>query len=304
MGKIKETLKKVFCLPPLPTVVISVPSFIFVFIMLGIGGHPVLEYLSYGLSAYALVITITGMPAVIEAVRQGIQESPLVKKLRSFPVIGRYLDDGAFRAVVSLYGSVTINFAYVFINLFSGIYYRSLWFVALAFYYIFLAVTRFTLLHHMRSRPVGQEYDSEWRRYRLVGCILLVLNLALVVIVTLVVMQNKGFEYGGYLIYIMAIYAFYTIILSSINVVKYRRYNSPVLSAVKAVNLTAALVSMLSLETAMISQFGSAENPTFRRTMTAVTGFCVCVFVLGMAIFMIVRSSKKLKEEDSYGRQE
>lgn len=296
MKKIRECLKKIFRLPPLPTVVIAVPSFIFVFIMLGVGGHPALEYLSYGLSAYALVITITGMPAVIEAVRQGIRESPLVTKLRSFPVIGRYLDDGAFRAVISLYGSVTINFAYVFLNLFSGIYYRSLWFAALGFYYIFLAVTRFTLLHHMRSRPVGQEYISEWRRYRFVGGILLALNLALAVIVTLVVMQNKGFEYGGYLIYIMAIYAFYTIILSSINVVKYRRYNSPVLSATKAVNLTAALVSMLSLETAMLSQFDSGEDPVFRRTMTAVTGFCVCVFVLGMAIFMIVRSSKKLKE--------
>lgn len=134
------------------------------------------------------------------------------------------------------------------------------------------------------------------------GCILLFLNQALAVIVTLVVVQNKGFEYGGYLIYVMAIYAFYTTILSIINVVKYRRYNSPVLSAVKAVNLTAALVSMLSLETAMLSQFGSADGPIFRRAMTAVTGFCVCVFVLGMAIFMIVRSSKKLKEANSYGR--
>lgn len=296
MGKIKEILKKVFCLPPLPTVVIAVPSFIFVFIMLGIGGHPVLEYLSYSLSAYALVITVTGMPAIIEAASRAVQENPLIKKLRRVPVIGRYLDDGAFRTEVSLYGSVTINFAYVLIKLLSGIYYRSLWFVALAFYYVFLVVTRFVLLHHVRKKPVGQERASEWRRYRLVGCILLFLNLALAVIVTLVVKQNKGFEYGGYLIYVMAIYAFYTTILSIINVVKYRRYNSPVLSAIKAVNLTAALVSMLSLETAMISQFDSGEDPIFRRTMTAVTGFCVCAFVLGMAIFMLVRSSKKLKE--------
>lgn len=302
MGKLKALLKKAFCLPPLPTVVIAVPSFIFVFLMLGMGGHPALEYLSYGLSAYALVITITGMPAVIAAVKRRIRESPLVKKLRGVPVIGRYLDDGVFRALVSLYGSVTINFAYVLTNLFSGIYYRSLWFVALAFYYGFLAGTRFMLLHHMRSRPVGQEHGSEWRRYRLAGGILLVLNLALAVIVTLVVMQNRGFEYGGYLIYVMAIYAFYTTILSIIHVVKYRRYNSPVLSAVKAVNLTAALVSMLSLETAMISRFDSGEDPIYRRTMTAATGFCVCVFVLGMAIFMIVRASRKLKEADRYGR--
>ncbi len=151
------------------------------------------------------------------------------------------------------------------------------------------------LLHHVRSKPVGQEYVSELKRYRLVGYILLVLNLALGIVVTLVVQQNRGFEYGGYLIYVMAIYAFYTMISSVINVVKYRRYNSPVLSAAKAVNLTAALVSMLSLETAMISQFGAAEDPMFRLIMTAVTGFAICAFVLGMAVFMIIKATKKIR---------
>lgn len=85
-------------------------------------------------------------------------------------------------------------------------------------------------------------------------------------------------------------------IKSVINVVKYRKYNSPVLSAAKVVSLTAALVSMLSLETAMLSQFGASDSLEFRRTMTAVTGFCVCGFVLGMAIYMIIKSSKKVKE--------
>ena len=261
----------------------------------GAGGHPLLAYISYGLSAYALIITVTGISGIYKGIQKGIRENPLTKKLRGIPIVRRYLDDGAFRAEISLYTGVTINFAYVFIKLFSGIYYRSLWFVALAFYYVFLAITRFMLLHHVRSKPVGQEYVSELKRYRLVGYILLVLNLALGIVVTLVVQQNRGFEYGGYLIYVMAIYAFYTMISSVINVVKYRRYNSPVLSAAKAVNLTAALVSMLSLETAMISQFGAAEDPMFRLIMTAVTGFAICAFVLGMAVFMIIKATKKIR---------
>lgn len=295
MEKLKGILKKIFCLPPLPTVLIAVPAFIFVFVILGLGGHPLLAYISYGLSAYALIITVTGISGIYKGIQKGIRENPLMKKLRGIPIVRRYLDDGAFRAEISLYTGVTINFAYVFIKLFSGIYYRSLWFVALAFYYVFLAITRFMLLHHVRSKPVGQEYVSELKRYRLVGYILLVLNLALGIVVTFVVQQNRGFEYGGYLIYVMAIYAFYTMISSVINVVKYRRYNSPVLSAAKAVNLTAALVSMLSLETAMISQFGAAEDPMFRLIMTAVTGFAICAFVLGMAVFMIIKATKKIR---------
>lgn len=296
MDKHRKFLKKVFCLPPLPTILIAVPSFIFVFVMLKNGGHPALQYLSYGLSAYALVITVTGFSDIVRWLKKGGENSPLMKLLRRVPVASRYLEDRAFRAEISLYISVAINFAYIFIKLFSGIYYRSVWFLSLSGYYMCLFATRFFLLHHVRKNPVGQEIISEWKRYRLVGYILLVLNLALGGIVTLVVVQNKGFEYGGLLIYAMAVYAFYTMIKSVINVVKYRKYNSPVLSAAKVVSLTAALVSMLSLETAMLSQFGASDSPEFRRTMTAVTGFCVCGFVLGMAIYMIIKSSKKAKE--------
>lgn len=153
---------------------------------------------------------------------------------------------------------------------------------------------RFLVL--LRRSPIGQKYLSEPKRYRLCGGILLVLNLALSVMVILVVVWNQGFEYGEYLIYVMEIYSFYTMIPSAINVIKFRRYNSPVLSAAKVINLTAALVSMMSLETAMISQFDTANDPAFRRTMTGMTGFAVCAFVLVMAIYMIVRAGKQLKK--------
>ena len=38
MGRLKSVLKKLFFLPPLPTVLIAVPSFLLVFILLSIGG--------------------------------------------------------------------------------------------------------------------------------------------------------------------------------------------------------------------------------------------------------------------------
>lgn len=65
--------------------------------------------------------------------------------------------------------------------------------------------------------------------------------------------------------------------------------------AAKVISLTAALVSMLSLETAMLAQFGSDEAE-FRRTMLGVSGGVVCAFVLAMAIYMIVRSTKQLRK--------
>lgn len=297
MDWLKKLMKKLFFPPPWLAVLIAVPSFIFVFVMLGKGGgHPILSYSAYTLSAYALIITLTGITDIVQAIRRNVGHIPLIKKIRSIPMGARYLDDPIYRTEVSLYGGLFINLLYVAVKLVSGIYYRSLWFVALSAYYMFLSIMRFLLLHHVRRRPIGQAYLSELRRYQLCGGLLLILNLALSVIVTLVVLWNRGFRYGGYLIYVMAMYTFYTMITSIVNVIKFRKYKSPVLSAAKIVNLTAALVSMLSLETAMLSEFGTADDPTFRRAMTAATGFAVCIFVLAMAIYMMTHASKELKK--------
>jgi hypothetical protein len=58
----------------------------------------------------------------------------------------------------------------------------------------------------------------------------------------------------------MAAYFFYAVIIAATNVVKFRRHGSPILSAAKAINLVAAMVSILSLETAMLAQFGSDND--------------------------------------------
>ena len=123
---------------------------------------------------------------------------------------------------------------------------------------------------------------------------MLFMNQALAAIVVIVIKQNKGFEYSGPLVYAMALYAFYAVITSVINVVKFRKYGSFILSAAKAINLTAALVSMLSLETAMLAQFGG-NDVVFRKIMTSATGAGVCMIVLGMAVYMIAKSTKILK---------
>ena len=80
------------------------------------------------------------------------------------------------------------------------------------------------------------------------------------------------------------------------NVVKYRKQNSPVLSASKMIQLASALVSMLALETAMVSSFGSADDPLARLTMTAATGAGVCLIVLGMALYMILHPTRQLRK--------
>lgn len=294
MERIKKIFRKVFFLSPVPTLLISVPSYgLVIYALTYENVEPVIAYLSYSLSAYALIITITGITGIVRLVRRGIDKHPFVRKVMGIPLISRYLQEDMFRAETSLYQGFLINLLYAGIKMFSGILYRSVWFVTLAVYYILLAAMRASLLQYVRR--TGKNKVSEWKRYRLCGIILLFMNIALAGIVILVVHQNSGFEYPGVLIYVMAMYAFYATITAVRNVVKFRRYGSPVMSAAKVINLTAALVSMLSLETAMLTQFGAADDPMFRKIMTASTGAGISMLVLGMAIFMIVWSTKQMK---------
>ncbi len=298
MEKLKKILKKIFCLPPLRTVIVSLFGYGFVIAVAAFKiQNPILQYVSYTASAYALIVTVTGLVYIhtaIGGVRKFVSDHPLMKKFRSTVVGEKYMTDVRFRAGVSLYQGFFINILYIVMKLVSGILYRSTWFIALAVYYILLAVMRFLLVRRLN---VPDEV-SELRRYRLCGVMLLFMNQALAGIVIFMVHQNQGFDYPGLLIYAMAAYAFYAVILAIVNVVKTRRHNSPILSAAKAINLVAAMVSILSLETAMLAQFGGNDDPMFRKAMTGATGGGVCTIVIGMAIYMIWRANKNLKKLD------
>lgn len=301
---LKKILKKVFFLPPVPTLLISIPSYgLVIYALTGENVNPVAAYVSYFLSAYALIITVTGMTGVVRLIRQGIDSHPLVRRALDIPLVNRFLREDMFRAEAALYQGLFINLLYAGIKMFSGIFYRSVWFVTLAVYYILLAVMRASLLHFVRTHgSVGENKTAALRRYRLCGIILLFMNIALAGMVILVVQENSGFTYPGVLIYVMAMYAFYATITAVWNVVKFRRYGSPVMSAAKIINLTAALVSMLSLETAMLTQFGAADDPMFRQIMTASTGAGISILVLSMAVYMIVWSTRQLKG-DNQGKE-
>ena len=53
---------------------------------------------------------------------------------------------------------------------------------------------------------------------------------------------------------------------------------------------------MLSLETAMITQFGTEDGEAFRHTMIASTDGGICVILAVMAVIMIARSAKNIRE--------
>jgi hypothetical protein len=182
---------------------------------------------------------------------------------------------------------------YAVFKLIAGIHYASFWYGSDALFYIALSVVRLLMLRHMRKD--GSDMEQEYRQYRLCGYLLFILDAALVGVVYQVVNQDMGYHYPGLMIYIVATYTFACLVLAIINLVKYRKLNSPVLSAIKAISLTRALVAIFALTTAMLISFGSTDSEAFKNTMNALTGASVCLLISGIAVYMIIRANKNLR---------
>ena len=125
--------------------------------------------------------------------------------------------------------------------------------------------------------------------------ILMMINFTLTGAVLMMLYQNRGYDYPGILIYVMAMYTFYITAQSIAGLLRSRKYHSPIMSSAKIISLSAALVSMLSLETAMLTQFGAENSPEFRQIMIAATGAGVSIVVVTMSVYMILRAGKEIK---------
>ena len=250
--------------------------------------HPVFAYTVYVLSFYTLtadcIFFSQTLPGYYRQARQKVYETSLGN---------RYMTDVSFKVRVSLYNSLAINLLYSAFKLIAGIYYSSVWWGAIAFYYMVLSLIRFLLLRYMNSKK-DIHLLSEYRRYRLCGILMVLLNLALSGIVVQMVWQNKAYAYPEIILITIATYTFYMVTVSIIDLVKYRKFKSPVMSASKAIRFAAALVSVLNLETAMLAQY--SDDASFRRLMTALTGAGVCLIVLAISVIMVVRANRAIRE--------
>lgn len=95
----------------------------------------------------------------------------------------------------------------------------------------------------------------------------------------------------------MAAYTFTAFTAAIVNLVKYKKYESPVFSATKAIGFASACVSMLTLTSTMLTTFRDGTMDALgEKLMLGGVGFAVSGVVLVMAIHMIVTGTKKLRQ--------
>ena len=288
----KKTGKKLLFPPIWVQVILTVVSaaaLITIFIK-GWSETPI-AYGVYVLAFYTLsVVTLfccMVLPKKYRSINQKIYDNPLGN---------RYMTDRAFRTKVSLNISLGINLVYVGLQLLQWRMFQSWWFVVLALYYSILSVMRFLLVRYVRRNTIGSSIRGEWKRSRICAYTLLLVNLSLSGAVLMILYQNRGYDYPGILIYVMAAYTFYATIHAIVDMVRYRKLGSPVMTTAKVVSLSSALVSMLNLETAMFSQFGKEMAEGDQRLMIVLTGAGISITVITLSVVLIRNANKALRK--------
>ena len=285
----RRQFRRLFMLP-LPLVPLAdLPCALLLIQCLRTGETGPIAHAAYLLSTWALVVTIVA----------GVRLAPRLRRSRPVVALGTSVVAEALRrnpmlsTRIALVFGGTLNLLYAGVKLAMGVARRSVWFTSLGAYYLVLGGLRYFILRSDRHSPIGRDRAYDLRRCRLCGVILLAITQLLIGVVIQAATSQGNFDFPGPLIYAMALYTFAININAAVKLVRFYRRRSPMLTASRAVTLTAALVSLLSLEVALVDRFG--DDDLFRRHMTAVLGGCICAAVLAMALSMIVRATRALR---------
>lgn len=295
-----KRLGKALLFPHIAIMIVLVPvaSVLLIASMVFVGTESVIACISYALAAYTLTIWCFRIPYLISFFKTFKKENKYARK---------WQEDTRLRVNVSLCGTFFWNVTYALFQLWLGFYHHTFWFYSLGMYYICLAVMRFFLVRHTRKYAPGEKMQTELKKYRACGWVFLLMNLALTLIIFFMLYWNRTFEHHMITAIAMAAYTFTSFSMAIVNVVKYKKYNSPVFSASKAISFTTACVSMLTLTSTLLTTFNDGTmGITEQKILLGGVGLAVTVVVVTMAIYMIVQSTKKLKSftaEVEYGKQ-
>ncbi len=254
-------------------------------------------------SAVAMVFYVVTPVLIAYTVYTAVKYAPAINK---FVVglmcrnkwTGRFATDYGFRA--SVLGSVTsfINIVYALYTMVVAVITLSVWYGLMSAAYFILSAMRFYAVDSNRRQLSADEvnYQGRWTTYRNVGIALIMYASAFSAVVAQMVVFQHHNEYAGYLIYAVAGYTVYKIIVAITNVIRVRKYNNPTWQALRNIIFADSLISLLSLQNSMFAAFAGGFDYRF---LNAVSGILVCLIIAMIGMYMVISGSYRRRKIDA-----
>lgn len=253
----------------------------------------IIIYIIYGFSAIFLAYAVYSVVICVPKIKA--KAKALIKK---FSFLNRLYEQYGFRTIVFAVFSLAFSLFNAIFNGVVGILNLSVWYGALATYYLSLSAMRSgVLLHHKNTKKLDEISIKKREEFVFLFCgvFLILLPVCLSVIIAQTVASNKAFKHTGLMIYVSATYTFFKLITSCIHFFKARKTDELTVRAIRNINLADALVSILALQTALLYEFSEGSNNAFPN---ALTGAGVCVATASIGAFMLIKACITLKVKD------
>lgn len=206
----------------------------------------------------------------------------------------RLIRDGDFRASAGIYLGMAGNFAYALLRAVSGLCSASAWLLSSAVYFGLLGFLRARLVRVYQQTDGKALTALSCRCYRQTAWLIFVLILPMGGMI-LQLLAHPAKPYPWHTIYAAACYTFCMLTRALVQLLRRSHRGSPVMSAVLALRLIAALMSLLGLQNALISQF-SPDSTRYRIFMNLLTGAGVFLSVNIIAVRMLIQSARMKRE--------
>ena len=246
--------------------------------------HTVWHYILYGVAALMLAYFVYTMVVLIPIIKEKI-----IKILEKHKLTNAILKDYGFRTTIFSGVSFVLNVLYIAFVAVMAFLSRTAWYFSITVYYVILAVMKGNII---RSKQKHGTVESAAKTFRFTGIMFIIIPIIFSGVILLIYKANHYFEYAGLLIYAVAAFTFYKLVVSIINFVKVKQHGNLYLEGMRNINLASSLISIIVLQVAMFQAFSPTSNSGIAN---ALTGAGVSLIILVVGILMIIKANRILK---------
>lgn len=222
----------------------------------------------------------------------------VIERIKSF--LQRWKQDYAFKTIISSAGSFGTTVLFALYNGFLGIFRLSVWHGSICVFYLVLVAVRGMILLTEKKNVNRSERERVLHRhktFKISSVVLLMLNLALILPISLMVIFEKPISIGLIPAIAMAAYTTYKITMAFIHMRKQKSnsYSNVSITELRVINFIDALVSVLTLQNTLIMVNQANSGTDDMLILSAVSSAVIYVIIMCMTFNLLIKGFKRNK---------
>lgn len=221
-------------------------------------------------------------------------QPPRLKRLRE-----KWNKDYRFKTLAGAWFSLCLTVIFATYHGYLGMGASSIWHVSICVYYLLLVSVRGMVLyteHVTRTEDADTQRLRRQKAFSISSAVLLAMNIALVVPISLMVLMQKPTNLGLIPAIAMAAYTTYKITMAIVNMRRSRVYH-PLIHELRTINLIDAFVSILTLQNTLIMVNSNAGEENGMITLSAISSALIYLVIIMITITLFLK-----RKTESAGR--